>query len=104
MKEKFQLKQTVVTIAADSPSHIAVAKNAIHTTGVNLSNSYCLTRFFGLHLNRLMTYVGSPPDIVRKMIEASNAAGVGPMAAVAGVISDLAVEAMVGAGARYGNR
>jgi ApbE superfamily uncharacterized protein (UPF0280 family) len=39
--------------------------------------------------------VGEAPEIVRLMAEAAQAAGVGPMAAVAGVIADLAAEAMI---------
>jgi ApbE superfamily uncharacterized protein (UPF0280 family) len=101
MKEKFQLKQTVVTIVADNTLHIAAAKNAIRYHRRKLEQFILLNPFFRFALEPFDDYVGSPPHIVRKMIEASNAADVGPMAAVAGVISDLAVEAMVGAGARY---
>ena len=101
MKEKFQLKQTVVTIVADDPLHIAVAKGAIQHHRRKLEHFILLNPFFRFALEPFDDYVGRPPDIVRRMIEASNAAGVGPMAAVAGVIADLAVEAMLGAGARY---
>jgi ApbE superfamily uncharacterized protein (UPF0280 family) len=44
--------------------------------------------------------IGEGPLIVKKMAEASRKAGVGPMAAVAGVLADLAVEAMIVEGAR----
>lgn len=101
MKEKFQLKQTVATIVADDSSHIAAAKNAIQYHRRQLEQFILLNPFFRFALEPFDGYVGSPPDIVRRMIEASNVAGVGPMAAVAGVISDLAVEAMVEGGARY---
>jgi len=43
--------------------------------------------------------VDSGPRVVKLMAEASKKAGVGPMAAVAGVLADLAVEAMVLRGA-----
>ena len=41
------------------------------------------------------------PEVVRRMIKAGNTMGIGPMSAVAGTISALAVEAMVEAGAKY---
>ena len=41
------------------------------------------------------------PEIIRRMSQASSLAGVGPMAAVAGAISEFAVRAMVRAGARH---
>jgi len=101
MKEKFQLKQTVVTIIADAPEHIASAKQAIRVNRRSLENFIESNPFFRFALEPIEDYVGNPPDIVRRMLDASSAAKVGPMAAVAGVIADLAVEAMVDAGAPY---
>ena len=56
------------------------------------------------HPDFLTTLVPWPDDpyapaVVREMIEAGAATGVGPMAAVAGVLADLAVEEMLKAGA-----
>jgi ApbE superfamily uncharacterized protein (UPF0280 family) len=101
MKEKFQLKQTVVTIIADAPRHIESAKEAIRAHRQNLERFIAVNPFFRFALEPVEDYVGDPPDIVRRMLEASSAAKVGPMAAVAGVIADLAVEAMVDADALY---
>jgi ApbE superfamily uncharacterized protein (UPF0280 family) len=101
MKEKFQLKQTVVTIIADAPKHIEGAKQAIRAHRHSLERFIALNPFFRFALEPVEDYVGDPPDIVRRMLDASSAAKVGPMAAVAGVIADLAVEAMVDAGALY---
>ena len=42
----------------------------------------------------------SAPEVVKKMASASKLANVGPMAAVAGALADLAVEAMLATGAR----
>lgn len=44
--------------------------------------------------------VDEGPEVVRLMSEAARLAGVGPMAAVAGVLADLAVEEMLRAGAK----
>ncbi len=101
MKEKFQLKQTVVTIIADAPEHIESAKQAIRAHRHGLERFIALNPFFRFALEPVDDYMGDPPDIVRRMLVASSAAKVGPMAAVAGVIADLAVEAMVDAGALY---
>ncbi|MEM1989426.1 MAG: UPF0280 family protein [Candidatus Bathyarchaeia archaeon] len=67
------------------------------------------------HIKELLRYVGENPYfkyslepldvgsevpvIVQRMVEASNIAGVGPMASVAGVIADLGLEALLKAGA-----
>jgi len=101
MKEKFQLKQTVVTIIADAPDYINNAKQAIRAHRNSLERFIALNPFFRFALEPVKDFVGDPPEIVRRMLDASSAAGVGPMAAVAGVIADLAVEAMVEAGASY---
>jgi hypothetical protein len=101
MKERFQLKQTVVTIIADAPDHINNAKQAVRAHRHSLERFIALNPFFRFALEPVEDFVGDPPEIVRRMLDASSAAGVGPMAAVAGVIADLAVEAMVEAGASY---
>lgn len=101
MKEKFQLKQTVVTIIADAPDYINNAKQAIRVHRHSLESFIALNPFFRFALEPVEDFVGGPPEIVRRMLDASSAASVGPMAAVAGVIADLAVEAMIEAGASY---
>jgi len=101
MRERFQLKQTVVTIVAEAPSHIDHAKEAIRAHRRELERFITLNPFFRFALEPTNDFVGDPPEIVRRMLAASAAANVGPMAAVAGVIADLAVEAMIEAGASY---
>jgi ApbE superfamily uncharacterized protein (UPF0280 family) len=101
MKEKFQLKQTVVTIIADAPEYIESAKQAIRAHRRSLELFIELNPFFRFALEPVEDYIGDPSDIVQRMLVASSVAKVGPMAAVAGVIADLAVEAMVDAGASY---
>ncbi len=101
MKEKFQLKQTVVTIVADTTDDIERAKEAIRTHRHQLEHFIGLNSFFQYALEPVDDYVGPLPEIVRRMMVAARAAGVGPMASVAGVIADLAVEAMVAGGASY---
>ncbi len=101
MKEKFQLKQTVVTIVADTADDVEHAKEAIRAHRHQLEQFIELNPFFRYALEPVDDYVGTRPEIVRRMMVAAEATGVGPMAAVAGVIADLAVEAMIKVGATY---
>lgn len=101
MREKFQLKQTAVTIVADTADDIERAKEAIRAHRRQLEHFIELNPFFRYALEPVDDYVGTRPEIVRRMMVAAEATGVGPMAAVAGVIADLAVEAMIKAGASY---
>ena len=63
MKEKFQLKQTVVTIVADARVHIENAKEAIRSHRRELERFIALNPFF---LDRLLEpldeCIGAPPD------------------------------------------
>ncbi len=101
MREKFQLKQTIVTIVADTAREIECAKEAIRSHRRQLERFISLNPFFRYALEPFDEYIGTAPEIVCRMTAAAKATGVGPMAAVAGVIADLAVEAMLKAGASY---
>ena len=100
IKEHFQLKETIVTISADDQSHIEAAKKAILIHRAALETFILSDPYFQLTLEPYEC-PKIAPEVVRRMIEAGNTMGVGPMAAVAGTISALAVEAMVEAGAKY---
>jgi ApbE superfamily uncharacterized protein (UPF0280 family) len=97
-REKFQHKETICTITSDKPQALQVAKSSI------ISHREELEKYIGE--NPIFQYALQPirvnggPEVVRLMAEAGELAGVGPMAAVAGVLADLAVEAMLRAGAR----
>lgn len=100
IKEHFQLKETIVTIAADEQAHIEAAKEAIRIHRAALEMYIHSDPYFQLTLEPY----GCPkiaPEVVRRMIKAGNTMGIGPMSAVAGTISALALEAMVEAGAKY---
>lgn len=100
IKEHFQLKETIVTIAADEQAHIEAAKEAIRFHRSALESYILSDPFFKLTLEP-HSYPSDAPEIVRRMVEAGNTMGIGPMSAVAGTVSALAVEAMVEAGASY---
>jgi len=100
MKEHFQLKETIVTITADEQSHIKAAKEAIRFHRAQLEHYIRSDPFFKVTLEPY-PYSDDAPDIVRRLVRAGTAMGIGPMSAVAGTISALAVEAMMDAGASY---
>lgn len=100
MKEHFRLKETIVTIQADSEAYIEVAKQSIRSNRRELESYISYDPFFQSTLEPY-DLSGDFPEVVRRMVNAGNSMGIGPMSAVAGTISALAVEAMVDAGAQF---
>jgi ApbE superfamily uncharacterized protein (UPF0280 family) len=100
IKEHFQLKETIVTIVANNPAHIEIAKKSIRTHRAALEIHILSDPYFQFTLEPYECQK-TAPEIVKRMIKAGNTMGIGPMSAVAGTISALAVEAMVEAGAKY---
>lgn len=100
IKEHFQLKETIVTIAADEQEHIEAAKEAIRVHRAALETYIFSDPYFQLTLEPYECPKNAP-EVVRRMVNAGNSMGIGPMSAVAGTISALAVEAMVKVGAKY---
>ena len=96
-KHFFQDKESKGTIISDTEEAIESAKNAISLHRSKLEN-YIEAHPSFLHSLKPIT-VDEGPEVVRLMAEAADCAGVGPMAAVAGVLADLAVEDMVREGA-----
>ncbi len=96
-KRGFNYKETRCTITADSEAAMEVAKSSIERHRGQLE------RYIRDHPKFLHSlgpvHVSKGPAIARLMAEAAERAGVGPMAAVAGVLADLAVEDMVSSGA-----
>ena len=98
-KQAFRLKESDCTIIADREDGIDTATSSIK------SNLKLLEEYIKAHppflfsLNPVAVEDGAP-DVARLMAEASEKAGVGPMAAVAGVLADLAVQDMAAAGCR----
>jgi ApbE superfamily uncharacterized protein (UPF0280 family) len=97
-REAFSLKESQCTVITDKPEAIKTAKDSIE-----------------LHRRRLEAYIKTNPKffhtlepvpaptkplVAKLMAEAAEKANVGPMAAVAGVIADLAVKDMLSAGCK----
>jgi len=95
----FEVAQTAVTILAEE-EYVPVAREAIFEARGEIESYARRDEWF---LSTIEAY--PPPDdappLIRRMCEASTAAGVGPMAAVAGAIAEVAVGTMAEAGASH---
>lgn len=95
-KESFTLKETQCSIISDKQQGIQAAVESIRR------NRQELEIYIGANPKFLYALKPFPapekPVVARIMAEAAEKAGVGPMAAVAGVIADLAVQDMIRAG------
>ena len=97
---KVEIQETAATIGAEREL-ISLAVDAIKAARLDIERQIRKDRFF------LTTLEPYEPDkhssrIVQRMCEASNVAGVGPMATVAGTIAQEALEAMEAAGCTHG--
>lgn len=91
-KESFALKDTQCTIISDSQKAVHAAIESIKKSRQELEIYVRFNPAFLHSLTPLLT--PEKPLVAKLMAEASQKAQVGPMAAVAGAIADLAVEAM----------
>ena len=98
IKEDFRLKESNCTIISDKTSGIETAKASIE------HHRQQLKEYIKKHPQFLHSLdpvpVDKAPKVAQLMAEASAKANVGPMAAVAGVLADLAVEEMIGSGCK----
>ncbi|MGD9130791.1 MAG: UPF0280 family protein [Candidatus Bathyarchaeota archaeon] len=97
-KQAFRLKESNCTIISDKESAIEKAISSIK------HHRRQLEEYIQKHPQFLHSLEPVPvddgPKVARLMAEASAKAAVGPMAAVAGVLADLAVEEMLGDGCK----
>ena len=98
LKESFQIRETCCTIVSDKKRGIKTAMASIKRNRKTLEE-YLKNNPRFLHILEPITPPAEPP-IARLMAEAAERATVGPMAAVAGVIADLAVKDMINAGCK----
>ncbi|WAI02551.1 UPF0280 family protein [Methanogenium organophilum] len=99
IREHFQYRTTITTILADEEKYIATAKEAMVDVRSDLEREILRDPFFKSTYDPYPFPVSSP--IAARMVAASEPAGVGPMAAVAGTIAWYGVEAMRDAGATF---
>jgi len=100
IREHFEFRQTIATILADEPRHVAAAKAGMLAARHEVERQIALDPYFAATFE---PYAPKDPErTVARMVRAAGEAGVGPMAAVAGAIARAGVEAMVEAGASFG--
>lgn len=97
-KQVFQVKETNCTIISDNESAVNVAMSSIRHNRKELDKYIKRHPKFLYSLKPVSANDG--PVMTELMAEAAEKANVGPMAAVAGVLADLAVKDMVLAGGK----
>jgi hypothetical protein len=97
-KEAFQIKETQGTIIADREQGIKTAVASLKRNRKALEDYAKRNPLFLITLEPVVAPV--EPLVARLMAEAAEKANVGPMAAVAGVLADLAVQDMIAGGCR----
>jgi len=100
IREHFQFRETIATILADEPSHVAAAKGGMMDARQELERYIARDPYFAITYDPYTPHEGG--TVVTRMAGAAAKAGVGPMAAVAGAVAWSGVEAMIAAGARFG--
>jgi ApbE superfamily uncharacterized protein (UPF0280 family) len=93
----FSIKESNCKILTDKPDLVHIAKEMIKYHRTQLEDYIKLNPSFQSSLKPIQ--VINPPEVVTWMAEAAQLANVGFMAAVAGVLADLAVEEMMENGA-----
>jgi ApbE superfamily uncharacterized protein (UPF0280 family) len=100
IREPFRFRQTIATILADDPKHVAAAKEGMIQARQVLEAYIASDPFFQVTFD---PYVPDSDElIITRMSRATEKAGVGPMAAVAGAIAWAGIDAMTDAGAAFG--
>jgi ApbE superfamily uncharacterized protein (UPF0280 family) len=96
---KYQIRETIITVIADEPYH-QVCLDTIYRVRAELEAFIVHDPYFKSTLEPYQCPEGAP-EAVRRMCAATARVGVGPMAAVAGTIACMAVEAMMAEGSKY---
>lgn len=92
------MKESNCKILTDKQEAIYTAKQMIKYHRAQLEDYIKVNAIFQSSLKPVK--VSNSPEVVNRMAEAARLGNVGPMAAVAGVLADLAMEEMVKMGAR----
>jgi len=100
IREPFRFRETFATILADTPEHVAAAKEGMIAARQVLEGYIARDPFFAT------TFSPYEPDsdepLILHMAAAAAEAGVGPMATVAGAIAAAGIDAMIEADAGFG--
>ncbi len=96
VRQTFTYKDSVCNIIADKQTGLAAAEESIKLNRTQLEEYISGCPKFNHSLKPVP--IPNAPLVAKLMAEAAKKAGVGPMAAVAGVLADLAVKDMLAAG------
>jgi ApbE superfamily uncharacterized protein (UPF0280 family) len=99
LRKAYSFKETKGLIITDRKEAIQVAENALCKHRKQLE-TYIESNPLFMYSLKPIILDNSCPTVVERMAQHSQAADVGPMAAVAGALADLAVESMIVAGAK----
>jgi len=99
IRQHFQFRSTIATILADRQEHVDAARAALIDARQRVERYVARDPFFRTSFEPCTPDSDDP--IIIRMADASQEAGVGPMAAVAGAIAWAGVEAMQDEGARF---
>jgi uncharacterized protein len=100
IRHRFHLRETIATILADEERHVSAAREGMIRARQELEHYLSGDHYFLTTFEPYRVATGIP--VVDRMSGASVAAGVGPMAAVAGAIAWAGVDAMEEEGAAFG--
>ncbi|HOJ96189.1 MAG TPA: UPF0280 family protein [Methanospirillum sp.] len=99
LRHHFELRETIATILADDQSVIDAACEGIRSARHEIERYILFDPFFEMSYEPVVVKEG--PDIIQKMADAAEIAGVGPMAAVAGAVACAGVRAAHNTGASF---
>ena len=99
MRQHFEVGETAVTVISDD-RYIRTAEQAVFDARDIILRKISEDPFFRTTFDPYPVSEDDD-DLIRRMCQASNIAGVGPMAGVAGAVAVYAVERMVSEGADY---
>lgn len=99
VKRQIRIKETCAIVSA-AERFLELAERTIAAARADIEAAVAGQPRFLTSLEPLLIDMAAPP-LARRMAAAAALAGVGPMAAVAGAIAQVTVEALVAAGARH---
>ena len=102
IRKHFQYRSTITTILAKQRSEIKAAEEAMIRARQEVEEVISQDDFFKTTFDPYRPPDIDLPEAPQRMVSASESAGVGPMAAVAGTIAWAGVEAMQEHGAEFG--
>ncbi|MBS7246736.1 MAG: UPF0280 family protein [Candidatus Jordarchaeales archaeon] len=94
IRVRYTLKESKIVVVTDSYEAVKEAVTALRNHR-RLLEAYIRRHPAFLHSLEPLEVRGDAPEVAKRMAEAALKAGVGPMAAVAGALADLSVEAML---------